>query len=275
MTKHAIFDRVNYFYQPPKFAEHGCRTYPFKAMMKAVSTKGHNSYFIYGKKGAGKSTYALLCGFSVYQNWEDTLYYTCFTRDEILERIGECFDAEGKVIKRIPLLIWDDATFENLKSRSYDPFIDEFTKFYTVIRSVVANFMWTGPSFRSLPAKLRDLDWNIIYIIRETDGATANFFDWNSAPKGDFFRPKVVGSEQRIRETYKFSWIPQDVRAEYEKQRDSYSYIGYKQSLEALKQGRYMKQIEKQIVRAIDNKIKRIKPKNKIKNIVIPEKPNK
>lgn len=243
---------------PNAFQRKGFKTLLHSEMIRARNIKGHNSYFIYGKKGVGKSTYALLNLFSVYQDWEKALKHLCFLREEVLNVISEAYDlSTGKIKHRIPLLVWDDATFENMKSRSYDPFIDEFAKFYTVIRSVVSNFMWTGPAFGSLPNKLRDLDWTIIRVTRHADEATAYFYNWNTSPKGQFFTPRTTSSAQKIREKYRFSWIPQDVREIYENKRDSYSLEGLKRAREAMLFSQHMKATEKRIARVIDKEIRK------------------
>ena len=82
------------------------RTTLTQLMKRKYNIKGHKSVFIYGEKGAGKSTYALLCAYSIYKDWDKVFKYTVFTRRELLQRISECFDLKNKkVIKRIPVII--------------------------------------------------------------------------------------------------------------------------------------------------------------------------
>lgn len=199
-----------------------------KTMLEAIKMKGHNSIFIYGPKGAGKSTLALLYAFKIYLNWDEVFKYTVFTRKEILEVIGECFDSKGKIVKRIPLLIWDDATFENQRQKKYDNFLEEFTKFYTIIRSVVANFVWTGPSFKLLPSKIQDLDWKLAFIMKlGPNKAGCEYYSMNTSPTGKTFLRGYKFRDRKVRELYEYTAIPPEIRTKYEIRRDNYAFIGF------------------------------------------------
>lgn len=218
------------------FTRRGYKVALTRGMLYANKWKGHNSYFIYGRRASGKSTYALLALYSVYKDWDKCLEYLKFTRRQILEKLMECIDTEtGQVIKRIPALAWDDATYENLRTRKYDPFMDSFVRLYTVIRSVVANFVWTAPSFTLVPSKLQNLDWLLIRIKRtDPTYSTAYFYRYNKAPYGSTYLPPVRIGDQQLVENFWFEWIPNKVRAKYEHTRDQYAVTGIQDLKKAL-----------------------------------------
>lgn len=207
---------------------------------RRVKWKGHESVFIYGRRGSGKSTYALLLAYSIYRDWNLVFKYCVFDRDSLLRVLAECYDFQNrKIIKRIPVLIWDDATVSTLSTKERDLFLEEFARFYTTIRSVVAFFVWTGPTILLMSAKLRSVEWTLVHIARVSDYKShANFLKYMVFPNGRTTVSNFTLGDQKLFESFYFSWIPQDIRARYEVKRDGYSIDGY---LELEKAGQYMK----------------------------------
>lgn len=225
-----------------------------------INTQGHRSIFVYGEKGAGKSTYALLSALAYYKDWDKVLKKCLFTREEIMNSIHPCFDFEKKtILKRIPILIWDDATYENMRERKRDRFIEEFAKFYTLIRKVVPIFIWTAPSFTLLPSKLQSMEWIVIRITRiDSSKSMAHFYKYNQSPTGKVFLSPYYLQDRKITETFYFNWINKKDRARYETMRERYTVEGYLETLRALKIMKQQKVTEDKMVEAFKQAIKQV-----------------
>lgn len=234
------------------------------AMQRAVKYKEHNCYFIYGKQGTGKTTYAMLMAYSYYRSWKKVLQHMVFKKEEAAQLISKCFDADGKIIYRIPILIWDDFTFENKKSRKYDRTVEEFSGLLGVIRTIVSNFIATGSSFKSMPQAYKDYPWQVIRITRPRfERAKAYFYEWNISPRKEYFRRKIDPfTMQYLSESFRFNWIPPEIIKEKERIRDSYSYQGFQRWNEAIL---YEKELEKiDMERAREMKRNKAKAHNQI-----------
>jgi len=239
----------------PKWGE---RTSITRLLSKYYKRKDHKSYFVYGAKGCGKSTWAMLSSYSFYKNWDDVFKYMVFSRKELLDVIRPCFDFDTRqVVKRIPVLLWDDATFENIRTQNQDGFIEEFSKFYTLIRSVVTNFIWTSPSFTLLPSKLRSMEWVLVRIARIDDSSTmAHFYRYNQMPNGRIYLKSYELQDRKIKEKFYYNWLPRTTRARYEIIRDSYSIDGF---LQLEKAYHLMEKQKKSGEAIIENITKRLK----------------
>ncbi len=258
----------------PKWNE---RTTITNTLKKYHKRKDHKSYFVYGPKGSGKSTWSILSSYSFYKDWDKVFKYMVFSRQELLNIIRECFDFENKrVIKRIPVLIWDDATFENIRTQSQDAFIEEFSKFYTLVRSVVSNFIWTSPNFTLLPSKLKSMDWVLVRISRINEPSSkAHFYMYNQMPNGRIYLKSYRVGDRKIEETYYLGWLPKTTRERYEIIRDGYSIDGFLQLEKAYKLQEKQKFNTRKIVDNLSKRLKYQMSKDDVPITAIVKKSNK
>jgi len=228
----------------------GSRTFLTRIMQKAINIKGHNSIFIYGAKGDGKSTYAMLCLYSIFRDWDKVLEHMLFMRKQINDILKSKVDPNTlEISDRIPCMCWDDATYENLRTKKYDPYMDKFVRLYTVIRSVLSNFIWTAPNFTLVPSKIQSLDWLLVRVVRaDVDYSIAYFYKYNQAPYKSVYLSPLNIADRQIKERFYFNWIPKDVRAKYEKIRDRYSVQGIFDVEEALEYSNKNEALQKERV---------------------------
>jgi len=234
------------------------RTTITNVIKRYANTEDHKSFFVYGPKGSGKSTWAMLSSYAYYKDWDKVFKYMVFSRKELLNVLRECFDFEKrKVIKRIPLLIWDDATFENIRTQSQDAFIEEFSKYYTLIRKNVNCIIWTSPNFTLLPSKLKSMEWVLVRIsrIRGTK-RMAHFYKYNQMPTGRIYLKSYVAGEQKIKEQFYLNWFPKTQRERYGIIRDGYSVDGFMQLEKAYNLMEKQKMNNEQIIKNIAERIK-------------------
>ena len=104
-----------------------------------------------GRKGIGKTAFSLLCGYQVYGDWDMALDHLFFTPKLALESLRERLlvaKEKKQSVKRVPYLIIDDATMSLNKSRWFLPGIQDFSEYYSLIRTCCASVLFTGPSLR-------------------------------------------------------------------------------------------------------------------------------
>ena len=192
--------------------------YITRQVIMNYKTYGYDQLFIVGPQGMGKSTYAMLVLYEIYNDWDAVLAHVNFDPAPAFAR----FKAAIKTRKRVPVEVFDDAGLHFSKYLIWSG--EEGVKrtmlvswLWNVIRSATAFCIFTSPS----DDILRDL--------RQKSWVRAQPY----APHGRakpyrvmrFYRLTwiAVGPKRykRIEEedAYRLDWIPSDVRAEYDDKR--------------------------------------------------------
>jgi hypothetical protein len=114
-----------------------------------------NSLF---SRGIGKSVLALRMLFWAYGNWDEAKNYIFYTPQEFVDRFKELYD-KGK---RVPLVVWDDAGEWLFRARFREKFAITVVEYLEVIRTVVANLLFTATSINKLLKGVRE---SIKYVI--------------------------------------------------------------------------------------------------------------
>ena len=120
---------------------------------------------IQGKKGSGKTSFALHTGAQVYGTYKQALDHLYFDPDEllnILRKVLVTAKESGKSAKRLPLIIFDDSAMTLSKSQWWKDEIQDFSSTYNVVRSACAGILFTSPSGR-LPLSIsQDIEYKIV-----------------------------------------------------------------------------------------------------------------
>ena len=104
--------------------------------------EGFADALIFGDKGSGKSTYALISAYQVYNDWEEVFRHLVFDPEKAIRLIKEALE-DGV---RIPMLIMDDAGLWLGKSEWWEQRKIRFSEFYNVIREICSCVVFTTPS---------------------------------------------------------------------------------------------------------------------------------
>lgn len=233
---------------------------------RAINDKGYNGIIIYGKKGSGKSTKAMIDAYDILGSWDEVLGNIFFTRQQLMEKLRPCFDMSKNppTIKyRYPVLIWDDAGHENAKGRSYDQFIEELGKFMQLIRSVVANFFWTLPNPQVLKSIFKSDDWGLIRVVKNE--ARKNYFEcryykYLVYPSGKVITPAIRRGDMGLKDVHRYDTIPKEIRAKYEMMRDSYSGYAFLDLQRAFSQSEEKQEVAGQVMAKFKNYLKSYEP---------------
>jgi len=183
-----------------------------------MKTYGYDQLFIIGEQGCGKTSYALLVAYEVYEDWDEALNHLFFDPAPAFEMMEDALHTR----ERIPLLIFDDAGIHFSKyliSINKEGFWKAMmiNSLINIIRSVCCATIFTSPDDDILK-ELRKKSWirgkpymphgklnpdRIIRFYKRTTIATGRVF-WKRF---------------NIEDKYYLSSIPPDVREKYEKKR--------------------------------------------------------
>jgi len=144
-------------------------------IQETLEDDGFQSFIIFGSKGAGKSTYALRVAAQYYhfiekkpteESWREAIKTVAFTIYEVLQKIDE-----GRKI-----IIWDDAglwlstyMWYDEKTRKY---LEYFNDYWDVIRTDAYVIMFTTPTKKKLPPKVREDSSAILVRITKIPSTT-------------------------------------------------------------------------------------------------------
>ncbi len=188
-----------------------------RIVLGALKRYDYEQAFIIGKQGVGKTTYALLVMYEVYQDWDRVLHYTVFDPREVLPEFREAL----KTGKRIPVVLFDDAGFHLSKylwsvDRDSQRLALTINALFNLIRTICAATIFTSPDLDVLK-ELRKKSWIVGQPV---------------APSGvhqpyrimRLYR-KTIMPDGRIsvryfaEDHYDLRAVPADVRKEYEEKR--------------------------------------------------------
>jgi len=215
--------------------------YVLKKMLLANAHKGHLQVAFYGDMGSGKSRSVMQIfnafGSSCFKDWnyKNVLDAFVFRRKEMLEKLNSLYEG-GRIKYRIPMICLDDFTFDNMKSKKADIFEDAFMKFWTTMRAGVASVFITTPHFTLIPARLRAMNWLIAWVRKSPNDskyAEVRYYNYKSLPTGKIVVTPVLSENSQLVELYRYSAIPKEVADEYELIRDSYTYEGINELIDA------------------------------------------
>ena len=139
-------------------------------IVDAYNEYGFISAVIFGKQGAGKTTYAMKAMRDVFyklynlntkdEAWEYVKKYYFFELPEALEVIYNAFENN----ERIPVILFDDAGIWLSKYQWYEKYMVLFYKLYALIRTRVSAVIFTSPSPDDIALFLREKGWIQIRI---------------------------------------------------------------------------------------------------------------
>lgn len=198
--------------------------------------KGHEQFFVYGKKGAGKSRCCLINGYlignTLFKNftWDDVLEHVIFSRRHLEQKLEACFAKDGTIIKRYPFLIFDDFGVNNQTSKKYDEYLDELTRLFQVLRSLVCVLIVNAPSFDIVSSKMKVAgDWRIARVSKwDKDRFLTKYYQFSKSPNKVYFACYRNQRGDQINEMFRYDDIPEDISYKYEHMRDSYAYEAFK-----------------------------------------------
>jgi hypothetical protein len=136
----------------------------------AHKTNGFESAIVFGKQGAGKTTYALKVAKEVYQQlghepdeaWRYALDSLFFELKDAL-RMMKIFRENDRTI---PVIIFDDAGIWLQKYLWYKEEMIKFYRVYNIIRNIVNGLIFTTPSPNDIAFYVREKGWKLIKITR-------------------------------------------------------------------------------------------------------------
>jgi hypothetical protein len=145
-------------------------------IIKEHKRDGFISALVFGKQGSGKTTYALITAKEVYEHlgyndpWQVALDRLFFELPESIPLLEQAFYER----KRIPVIIFDDASIWFSKYYWYTDVQKAFFKIYALIRTLATAVIFTTPSPNDISFFLREKSWKKIKITKngvETKGA--------------------------------------------------------------------------------------------------------
>ncbi len=97
---------------------------------------------IFGKKGCGKSVYALITAYQVYRDWDLVFDHLIFNPLDALKKMKDALESN----ERIKVLVFDDAGLWLGRLEWWENHKVKFSEFYNVIRDVCAGVIYTSPA---------------------------------------------------------------------------------------------------------------------------------
>jgi len=144
-------------------------------ILKEHKRDGFISALVFGKQGNGKTTYALITAKEVYEKlgyedpWKIALDRLYFELPESIPILRQAFHER----KKIPVIIFDDASIWFSKYYWYTDVQKAFFKIYALTRTLVTAVIFTTPSPNDISFFLREKSWKKIKITKngvETKG---------------------------------------------------------------------------------------------------------
>jgi len=197
-------------------------------VLKEYKRDGFISALVFGKQGNGKTTYALITAKEVYEKlgyenpWQTALDRLYFELPESIPVLRQAFNER----KKIPVIIFDDASIWFSKYYWYTDVQKAFFKIYALIRTLTTCVIFTTPSPNDISFFLREKSWKKIKITKngvETKGpkkgvrrARAWLYgnDFKRGSNGDF---KTAVQKEAVDDFY--LEIPQEIFNKYMEKR--------------------------------------------------------
>ena len=145
-------------------------------IIKEMQENGFQSIIIFGKQGAGKTTYALKVGarilmylypdLSEHDAWWQAYNLMVFSLDEAIEKLMSVVDMheKGNINYRLPFLIIDDASIDLIKYAWHEPQNIEFAKLNNLARTWSTALIFTTPWIDDLQKFLREKAWIAVQV---------------------------------------------------------------------------------------------------------------
>jgi len=145
-------------------------------IIKEMQENGFQSIIIFGKQGAGKTTYALKVGARIlmylypelteHDAWWQAYNLMVFTLDEAIGKLMSVVDMheQGNINYRLPFLIIDDASIDLIKYAWREEQNMEFAKLFNLARTWSTALIFTTPWIDDLQKFLREKAWIVVQV---------------------------------------------------------------------------------------------------------------
>ena len=145
-------------------------------------------------RGIGKSVLAIKLLLTVYRDWDHAKKYLFYTPMEFVNLVKELLDRG----ERIPLAVWDDAGEWLFRANFRNKFVVRVAESLEVLRTVMANLMFTATSISKLVKAVRESTRYIITI--STVASSKTFPKYKKSLARLYFNTDA--SEFLLRKTY-------------------------------------------------------------------------
>lgn len=186
---------------------------------RAFQVNGWEFIEIWGKKSWGKTTIAMLfLGEFFGWDWNEVFdYHLVFTLEQFASLMGRARDLG----QRNPLILWDDAAVYMGKYKWTDEATQEFTEFFTAIRTYVNCLIVTSPKPNLLVKGLREDFTKKIEITRPIWSGRGMFYYQNLIWYDDYYGSGVK-ERKHLKEFGSFFPLPDEVYVRYDDLRQKY-----------------------------------------------------
>ena len=145
-------------------------------IIKEREDNGFQSITVFGKQGAGKTTYALKVGARIlmqlypdlteYDAWWQAYNLMVFSLDEAIEKLMGVVNAheQGDINHRLPFLIIDDASIDLIKYAWREEQNIQFAKLNNLARTWSTALIFTTPWVDDLQKFLREKAWIVVQV---------------------------------------------------------------------------------------------------------------
>ncbi|AZG03143.1 hypothetical protein [Sulfolobus spindle-shaped virus] len=204
-------------------------------VINEMKDNGFQSILVFGKQGAGKTTYALKVGTRILQYlypdltehdaWWQAYNLMVFTLDEAIEKLMSVVEMheKGNVNYRLPFLIIDDASIDLIKYAWREEQNIQFAKLNNLARTWSVALIFTTPWIEDIQKFLREKAWIVVQVQK-----------YGSSKNGDYPKSiawiykrtiKLIDGEFKGKYVEKYYDIfrremPNDLYEEYIKRRD-------------------------------------------------------
>ncbi|QXJ33203.1 hypothetical protein [Saccharolobus shibatae] len=153
-------------------------------ILREMRDNGFQSILIFGKQGAGKTTYALKVGSRIlmklypdlteHDAWWQAYNLMVFTLDEAIQKLMSVVEThqQGNVNYRLPFLIIDDASIDLIKYAWREEQNIQFAKLNNLARTWSVALIFTTPWIEDIQKFLREKAWIVVQV--QKYGASKN-----------------------------------------------------------------------------------------------------
>jgi len=186
---------------------------------RAYQVNGWEFIEVWGKKSWGKTTIALLfLGEFFNWDWDEVFdHHLCFT----LEQFAQLMVRARDIGKRNPVILWDDAAVFMGKYRWNEEAVQEFSEFFTGIRTYLNCLIVTSPRPDQLVKGLRDDFTKKIEITRPIWSGRGQFYYQNLIWYDNYYGPGIK-ERKHLKEYGTFHPLPKEVYERYTVLRKKY-----------------------------------------------------
>jgi len=145
-------------------------------IIKEIEDNGFQSITVFGRQGAGKTTYALKVGARIlmylypelteHDAWWQAYNLMVFSLDEAIEKLTSVVHAheQGNINYRLPFLIIDDASIDLIKYAWREEQNIQFAKLNNLARTWSTALIFTTPWIDDLQKFLREKAWIVVQV---------------------------------------------------------------------------------------------------------------